>query len=45
VFSVWYVESVSKEVFGSIEQYRTVVEFETPAYWDMCLELKLAVAE
>jgi hypothetical protein len=36
VFSAWSVQSGYKEVFGSIEQYRTVVgseesSFETPA--------------
>jgi hypothetical protein len=33
VFSAWYVQCGYKEVFGIIEQDRTVVEssFETPA--------------
>jgi hypothetical protein len=39
MFSEWSVQSRCKEVFGSIERYRTVVELETPACREMSLEL------
>jgi hypothetical protein len=42
VFSAWFVQGGYKEVFGSIEEYRTVVEseesrFRKPACRDMSL--------
>jgi hypothetical protein len=35
VFSKWFVQSGYREVFGSIELYRTEFSFETPAFRDM----------